>query len=306
MSIAAAPKRQKQSVNLVLTVIETVAPVFLLAAVGFVWGKAGFEYRVEFVTRLAMTLSVPCLIFVALMRADVEPAALTTLSLASVVAYAAITLVFWGIVRLAGLDRRTYLSPLIFGNTGNIGLPLAMFAFGEAGLGYAVVVFAVMAILSFTIGVWLVSDTGSPARVLKEPMVGATVLGAVFLWQGWTTPLWLTNTLQLAGQMAIPLMLITLGVAVARLHPSGFLRPLVLSLVKVAVCTAVAWGLGLWFALPAVPFAILVLQVASPVAVTSYLIAEKYKADADAVAGLVVVSTLVSVVTIPVTLAFLL
>ncbi len=306
MSIAAAPKRQKQSVNLVLTVIETVAPVFLLAAVGFVWVKAGFEYRVEFVTRLAMTLSVPCLIFVALMRADVEPAALTTLSLASVVAYAAITLVFWGIVRLAGLDRRTYLSPLIFGNTGNIGLPLAMFAFGEAGLGYAVVVFAVMAILSFTIGVWLVSDTGSPARVLKEPMVGATVLGAVFLWQGWTTPLWLTNTLQLAGQMAIPLMLITLGVAVARLHPSGFLRPLVLSLVKVAVCTAVAWGLGLWFALPAVPFAILVLQVASPVAVTSYLIAEKYKADADAVAGLVVVSTLVSVVTIPVTLAFLL
>lgn len=291
--------------NLVLTVIETVAPVFLLAAVGFIWVKAGFEYRVEFVTRLAMTLSVPCLIFVALMRADVDPAALTTLSLASVAAYAAITAIFWGIVRLGGLDRRTYLSPLIFGNTGNIGLPLAMFAFGEAGLGYAVVVFAVMAILSFTFGVWLVSDSGSPMRVLKEPMVGATILGSIFLWQGWTTPLWLTNTLQLAGQMAIPLMLITLGVAVARLHPTGFLRPLVLSVIKAAVCTGVAWGLGLWFGLPAVPFAILVLQVASPVAVTSYLIAEKYKADADAVAGLVVVSTLVSVITIPVTLAFL-
>lgn len=291
--------------NLVLTVIQTVAPVFLLALVGYVWVRAGFEYRVEFVTRLAMTLSVPCLIFVALMRAQVDPAALTTLSLASLAAYAAVTVVFWALLSLLRLDRRTYLSPLIFGNTGNIGLPLAMFAFGEAGLGYAVVVFAVMAILSFTVGVWLVSDKGSPGRVLREPMVGATVLGAIFLWQGWQTPVWLTNTLQLCGQMAIPLMLITLGVAVARLHPSGFLRPLVLSLVKVAVCTGVAWGFGRWFGLAPVPFAILVLQVASPVAVTSYLIAEKYKADADAVAGLVVVSTLVSVLSIPLTLAFL-
>lgn len=291
--------------NLVLTVIQTVAPVFLLALVGYVWVRAGFEYRVEFVTRLAMTLSVPCLIFVALMRAQVDPAALTTLSLASLAAYAAVTAVFWTLLSVLRLDRRTYLSPLIFGNTGNIGLPLAMFAFGEAGLGYAVVVFAVMAILSFTVGVWLVSDKGSPGRVLREPMVGATVLGAIFLWQGWQTPVWLTNTLQLCGQMAIPLMLITLGVAVARLHPSGFLRPLVLSLVKVAVCTGVAWGFGRWFGLAPVPFAILVLQVASPVAVTSYLIAEKYKADADAVAGLVVVSTLVSVLSIPLTLAFL-
>lgn len=291
--------------NLVLTVIQTVAPVFLLALVGYVWVRAGFEYRVEFVTRLAMTLSVPCLIFVALMRAQVDPAALTTLSLASLAAYAAVTVVFWALLSLLRLDRRTYLSPLIFGNTGNIGLPLAMFAFGEAGLGYAVVVFAVMAILSFTVGVWLVSDKGSPGRVLREPMVGATVLGAIFLWQGWQTPVWLTNTLQLCGQMAIPLMLITLGVAVARLHPSGFLRPLLLSLVKVAVCTGVAWGFGRWFGLAPVPFAILVLQVASPVAVTSYLIAEKYKADADAVAGLVVVSTLVSVLSIPLTLAFL-
>ncbi|MFZ5750690.1 MAG: AEC family transporter [Pseudomonadota bacterium] len=291
--------------NLVLTVIQTVAPVFLLALVGYVWVRAGFEYRVEFVTRLAMTLSVPCLIFVALMRAQVDPAALTTLSLASLAAYAAVTAVFWALLSLLRLERRTYLSPLIFGNTGNIGLPLAMFAFGEAGLGYAVVVFAVMAILSFTVGVWLVSDKGSPGRVLREPMVGATVLGAIFLWQGWQTPVWLTNTLQLCGQMAIPLMLITLGVAVARLHPSGFLRPLLLSLVKVAVCTGVAWGFGRWFGLAPVPFAILVLQVASPVAVTSYLIAEKYKADPDAVAGLVVLSTLVSVLSIPLTLAFL-
>jgi malate permease and related proteins len=293
-------------VNLAPTVLAIVAPVFLLAAVGFVWVKAGFDYRVEFVTRLAMTLSVPCLIFVAMMKTAVDPAALTSISLAAAVAYLALTVIFWGIVVVARLDRSTYLAPLIFGNTGNLGLPLALFAFGEQGLGLAVVVFAVMAIFSFTFGIWMVAGAGSFARVLREPMVGATLLGALFLWQGWHTPVWLTNTLELAGQMAIPMMLITLGVAVARLRPRGFAFALILSLVKAVLCTALAWAVGRWFGLRDPAFAVLVLQIATPVAVTSYLIAEKYQADAEAVAGLVVMSTLISVVTLPLTLAVLL
>lgn len=295
----------KQSVNLVLTVLEIVAPVFLLAAVGFAWVKMGFEYRVAFVTRLAMTLSVPCLIFTALMKTEIEPQALTTLSLAALAAYGVVTVACFALVAATGLERRTFLAPLIFGNTGNMGLPLALFAFGDAGLGYAVVVFAVMAILSFTFGVWLVSGGGSILKVVKEPLVGATLLGGVFLWQGWQTPRFLTNALELIGQMAIPIMLITLGVAVARLHPSRLNVSFWLALVKVIICVAAAWVVGRWFQLPPVPFAVLVLQVSTPVAVTSYLLAEKYGADADAVAGLVVVSTLLSVATIPLTLAFL-
>lgn len=291
--------------NVILTVLQTIAPVFLLGAVGFAWVRAGFEYKVEFVTRLAMTLSVPCLIFVALMKTRIDPAALTTVSLAALAAYAVLTVVFWALVRVAGMDQRTYLAPMIFGNTGNLGLPLALYAFGEAGFGYAVVIFAVMAILSFTFGLWLVSGGGSPLRVLREPIVGATLLGGVFLWNGWQTPAWLTNTLELAGQMAIPMMLITLGVAIARLHPSRFLPPLGLSLVRTVICTAVAWMTGLGLGLEGVALAVLVLQVATPVAVTSYMMAEKYGADADAVAGLVVVSTIVSIVSIPATLGFL-
>ncbi len=290
--------------TIILTVLEIVAPVFLLAAIGFGWVKLGFEYRVQFVTRLAMTLSVPCLIFVALMRTDIEASALTALSLASIVAYAIVTFVFLALVAVARLDRRTYLAPLIFGNTGNLGLPLALFAFGDEGLGFAVVVFAIMAIWSFTFGVWLVSGGGNPTRVLKEPIVGATLLGALFLWQDWETPTFLTNALDLIGQMAIPLMLVTLGVAVARLTPGRLGQAVWLSTVKVALCVAIGWGVGLWFQLPPVAFAVLVLQLSTPVAVTSYLIAEKYGADADGVAGLVVVSTLLSVITLPLTLAF--
>jgi len=291
-------------VQLALTVLEITAPVFLLAAVGFVWVKLGFEYRVEFVTRLAMTLSVPCLIFTALMGTEIEASALAALSLASLVAYGVVTLAMWLLVVAGKLDRRTFLAPLIFGNTGNLGLPLALFAFGETGLGYAVVVFAVMAILSFTFGIWLVSEGGSLSKVIKEPLVAATLLGALFLWQGWQTPTFLTNTLELIGQMAIPIMLITLGVAVARLKPGSLGLSVLLSALKAVLCVASAAAVGLWFNLDPTALAVLIVQVATPVAVTSYLLAEKYGADADSVAGLVVVSTVMSVITLPLILAF--
>jgi predicted permease len=291
---------------LILTVLEIVAPVFLLAGIGFGWVKLGFEYRIQFVTQLAMTLSVPCLIFVSLMQTQIGPAALTALSLASVVAYGAVSLAAALLVWMLRLNRRTYLAPLIFGNTGNLGLPLALFAFGETGLSYAVVVFAIMAIWSFTFGIWLVAGAGSFGKVLREPLVWATLLGALFLWQGWQTPVFLTNTLKLIGQMAIPMMLITLGVAVARLSPGGVMRAILLSLIKLVICVGIAWAAAMAFDLDRIAFGVLVLQVATPVAVTSYLLAEKYGADAQAVAGLVVVSTLMAVAALPLLLAFLL
>lgn len=290
--------------NLLLTVLQIVAPVFLLAFIGFVWVKRGNEYRVAFVTQLAMSLSVPCLIFVALMQADIERSAMTVTFLAACAAYLLVTVVFTILVKLMGLNIRTYLAPLIFGNTGNLGLPLALFAFGEVGLSYAIIIFAVMAIYSFSFGIWLVSGGGSLMKIIKEPLVAATLLGALFLYKGWQTPEWLTNTLELIGQMAIPLMLITLGVALARLKADSFGRAFGLSIFKATVCAGLAWMTGMYFGLNPIALAVLVMQVSTPVAVTSYLLAEKYGADANEVAGLVVISTLLSVITIPVTLAF--
>lgn len=290
--------------NLALTVMNITAPVFLLAAIGFTWVRLGFEYRVEFVTRLAMTLSIPCLIFMSLMKTEIDPKALADLSLATLAAYALVITGSFVIVKLGRLDVQTYLAPLIFGNTGNLGLPLALFAFGDVGLGYAVVVFAVMAILSFTIGIWFVAGAGSFTRILKEPLVAATLLGALFLWQGWETPLFLSNTLDLIGQIAIPVMLITLGVAVARLETKAIGQAVILAVIKVVVCVGAAWAAARYFDLGPTATGVLIVQVATPVAVTSYLLAEKYGADAKTVAGLVVVSTLLSVITLPLILSF--
>lgn len=293
--------------NLVLTVLEITAPVFALGALGVLWVRGlGWEYPLQFVTRLAMTVAVPCLIFTTLVDAAITPAALASISLASAVAYVAAMVAFFAYVGLTRLDRRTYLAPLIFGNTGNIGLPLALFAFGEIGLSYAVVVFAVMAIFNFTIGIWMVAGAGSGLRVLGEPMVVAAVLGTVFLWQGWGLPDWVDNALTLAGQMGIPLMLITLGVAVARLSPGRLGAAFALSLLKAGLCAAIGYVVGVQFGLEPVALAVLIVQMMTPVAVTSYLLAEKYEADADAVAGLVVVSTLLSVILLPIVLGLLL
>ncbi|WP_123793845.1 AEC family transporter [Pacificibacter maritimus] len=290
--------------NLILTVLEIVSPVFLLAAIGFIWVKTGNEYRIEFVTKLTMTLSVPALIFTALTNAQIDPAALTKLSIATIACYGIATVVMYVAVKLLKLEMRTFLNPLIFGNVGNLGLPLAYFAFGNEGLSYAVIVFAVMAIWSFTFGVYITAGGGSVWTAVKEPLVGATVLGTAFLWQGWTLPKFAMNTLELLGQVAIPIMLITLGVAVARLAPSRLGRAMALSIFKALICTAIAVLLGRGFGLTSTPYAVLILQITTPVAVTSYLLAEKYGADANEVAGLVVASTVLSVFYLPLLLAF--
>jgi len=291
---------------LALEVLQIIAPVFILAGIGFVWAALGFEYKVQFVTRLTMNLSVPALIFTALIKTEIDPDALKITAFAAALAYIGVALGSVLFLRLTGYSQRTFLAPLVFGNTGNLGLPLAFFAFGQIGFDYAVVVFAVMALFSFTLGVWLVSGAASPLTALKQPMVWATVSGSVFLAYGWQLPKWSVNTLELLGQVAIPLMLITLGVAITRLKPAALGRAFGLSLFKLAICVAVPVVLGLWLDLPEIALAALVVQVATPVAVTSYMLAEKYGAGADEVAGLVVVSTLLSVIAIPLILAFML
>mgnify|MGYP001368117077 CR=1 FL=1 len=291
--------------NLIISVFQVVAPVFLLAGIGFVWVKVGSEYRIEFVTQLAMTLSVPCLIFTALMKTEINSAVLQNVVLASVFCYLLITVAAFALVKAFGLSIRTFLSPIVFGNTGNIGLPVCLFAFGTTGFDFAVVIFAVMAIYNFTFGVWVISGRGSPIKVLKEPLVPAVLLGTVFLINGWQTPRFLTNTLELIGQMAIPLMLITLGVAIGRMKRSGLTRVFWPAVWKFLVCLICALLVVWLFNLPRIASAILILQVTTPVAVTSYLLAEKYGLDAESVAALVIVSTLLSVMFIPICLAFL-
>ena len=224
---------------------------------------------------------------------------------AAIIGYIFLAITAFAFVKIFKLGQRTYLMPLISGNTGNLGLPLCLFAFGDSGFGYAIIVFSVTSIVAFTVGVWVVAGGGSLKQLLKEPLVASTVFGLIFMWQGWETPSFLTNSLELIGQMAIPMMLITLGVAVARLEITDVKKSFVISFCKIFFGIASAIFVSFLFDLPEVAIAVLILQFSMPIAVTSYLLAEKYGADANAVAGLVVVSTLITVVISPILIAFL-
>ena len=292
--------------NLALTVLEISAPVFFLGSLGFLWVRLGWDYPIAFVTRLAMSIAVPSLIFVSLVGAEIEPSALASLGIATLAAYLALAFVFWVFVRVRNLNSRTYLAPLTFGNTGNLGLPLALFAFGDAGLSLAIVVFGVMAVIMFTLGLWMVAGFQAPWRVLREPILWAAVLGCLSLAFGWSPPEVVMTSLGLVGQLGIPLMLLTLGAAVAGLHPGHLRVSFGLSTVKLIVSVAIALSVGWILGLTGLPFAVLVLQLATPVGVTSYLLSERYGQGPDEVAGLIVTSTLLAIAALPITLTFLL
>ena len=292
--------------SLFLSVLEVCAPVFNVAGIGFLWKKFGYEYRIEFVTQLVMSLTIPCLIFNALIQTQIDYEILKTLLYATLTVLAMIVVASFLIVVILGLNRQTYLAPMIFGNSANIGIPICLLAFGQTGFELAIFIFSIMAIFSMTFGVWLITDREPPIRLIKEPLLIAVLLGTLFLLNGWKLPVFFTNTLHLVGQTSIPLMLLTLGVTIAKLEITAISKLVLPSILKFIVCL-LCGTLGIYiFKLNDLAAAALLLQVTMPVAVSSYMLAEKYSSEAQEVAAFVVVSTLFALIYIPLTLAFLL
>ena len=129
-----------------LNIFEIVAPVFILTAIGYFWIKIGFEYPVEFVTQFSTILAVPCLVFTALMKTEIQSNDFINVLVAAIIGYIFLAIIAFAFVKIFNLGLRTYLMPLIVGNTGNLGFPLCLFAFGDPGFGYAIIVFALTSI----------------------------------------------------------------------------------------------------------------------------------------------------------------
>ena len=290
---------------LFLTVLKIISPIFLLGLIGFIWEKTKVEYPIHFVTNLTMNISLPCLIFTSLMKSNVDHKILSSIILATITTYLFLIVFCYGFVKFRKIDVSTFLPPMIFGNTGNLGLPLAFFAFGDLGLSYAIIIFAIMAIFSFTYGVWLISGETNFRKLFQEPIAWSAVIGAIFLFFNLNTPTFLTNSLELTGQIAIPLMLITLGVSVARLNLKNITKGLTIISFRTIFCLFLSISVSMLFSLTEVASAILILQLTTPVAITSYLLAERFNRNPDDVASLVIISTSLSILYIPLILSFL-
>ena len=252
-----------------------------------------------------MNISLPCLIFTSLMNSNVDHKILSSIIFATITTYLFLIVICYGFVKFRKIDVPTFLPPMIFGNTGNLGLPLAFFAFGDVGLSYAIIIFAIMAIFSFTYGVWLISGETNFRKLFKEPIAWSAVIGAIFLFFNLKTPTFLTNSLELTGQIAIPIMLVTLGVSVARLNLKNITKGFTIISFRTIFCLLLSVSASMLFSLTEVASAILILQFTTPVAVTSYLLAERFNRNPDDVASLVIISTSMSIIYIPLILSFL-
>lgn len=288
------------------TLTAIIAPILIVCAIGFAWGRTGRPFDSALVTALVTTIGTPCLIASTLTKLKPDAAQLGSMVLITLICFAGFAIVGVIALRLMKLPFDSYLPALMFPNTGNMGLPLALFAFGEKGLALAIIFFVVSATLQFTVGVGIASGSADLRRLARMPLLYAVALSLVFLATGWSVPLWLDNTLDLLGGLTIPLMLIALGVSLAQLQVRSLHRALGLSFLRVfsgfVIGYAVAWAFGL----EGVARGVVVLQCSLPVAVFNYLFAKLYNRAPEEVAGLVVVSTIISFATLPLLLVLIL
>ena len=288
-----------------------LAPIIISTGMGFIWGKSGNQFPTDFISRLVMNIGTPCLIIGVMAKVDVKPEVMGKVALATAAVMTAMGLLGWAWLKAARLSVPTYLPPLIFPNNGNMGLPLCLFAFGQAGLALALGAFMVMMVATFTVGLLLVADAGDSwqqrfREIARQPVIYSMLAAVLLLITHTPLPRWLGNTVDLLGGIAIPLMTLALGVSLATLKIRALQRSLWFSLGRVfgglLLGYLVCWAMDL----TGVSRAVVLLQSAMPVAVFNYLLALRYQRQPEEVAAMVLVSTLIAFVGLPFLLATLL
>ncbi|MGB0671851.1 MAG: AEC family transporter [Rhodospirillales bacterium] len=292
--------------DILLQLFNVIVPVFVTAGIGFVLAKRGQAFDASVTTLLVSNFGTPCLVFAALVKVQLEPDALAAMGLASVLAMLGFGLFGWLGLRIAKLDPRAFLSSVMCSNSGNVGLPLCLLAFGEQGLALAVVYFTVSATVMFTVGGALASGTFSFVKILKMPFLWAVAAAFAFLATGLTPPQVVLNTTKLIGGLSIPLMLIALGISLASLKVASLPRSLYVSVLRLGIGFSVSYGLALIMGLDKLQTGVLVLQSSLPVAVFNYLFALRFNRAPEEVAGTVVLSTTMSFSSLPLLIWFLL
>jgi predicted permease len=274
-------------------------PVFALAALGFGWRKSGVPFEREFVMRLVLNVGGPCLIVDSLSGLTLPLAEVGRMALGGVTLFLATLAACFVILKLARMPVRTFLPALAIGNTGNLGLSVCFFAFGEEGLGLAVAVFVANSIGQFTLTPILQSGRSPWRTLVTTPVIYGAAIGSTLLVGGYALPEWIASTVEMLGNLLIPLMLIALGHTLAGLYVKRLPFAALWGLVRLVVGFAVALCVVAVLGLDGTARGVLILQGAMPAAVFSYLFAARYERAPDDVAGIVLLSTIFSMVTLP-------
>ena len=290
---------------MILELLSVVAPVFIVALVGLAWARSGAHFDEVSISRLVLNVGIPCLVFRSLTSLDVPPAELARMAGLAAAVMSMFAVGGFAVLKAMNLPAHTYLGPLVFANSGNIGLPICLFAFGDAGLALGMAYFAVSSTCHVVLGGPLFAGSFSLRPFFRSPLTWAVIITVGVVASGVTVPTWIARTTTLLGDIAIPLMLLTLGVSLSKMHPESLGRSIILSLVRLGLGVSAGLLLTTLLGVDGLTRKVLVLQASMPVGVLNYLFAQRYARSPEQVASLVLVSTLISVVSIPVLLAWL-
>ncbi len=292
-------------ITLFFEILSILAPSFLLACIGLAWFRYGPEYPVPFVTTLVLNVAGPALYFYTIATGTVALSSLGWMAVATLVVH--IIFVFVAVVLLKATDKDWRLCIAhVVGNTGNLGLPVCYFAFGDEGLAYAMAFFSVQSILLFGLGDAILAGSASPMRALKSPILHSIWIGAVVRYYEIPVPEFILDSTQLLGEIVIPIMLVTLGVSLAGMSAKHLPSLLRWSAIRTGAAVAIGFFVATLFGFEGVAKSVLVIQTAVPVAVFNYLMAIRHGRDSTEISGLILVTHLAAIVYLPVLLGVLL
>ncbi len=288
-----------------IKIFEVIFPVFFVIGVGYYLGRKNPKFDSNFITSFAGNIGTPAMIFYTVTT--------TGITLNVFIQYFIYAILMIGCFAIIGLvllfflkkDLSMELPPLILPNTGNIGVPMCLFAYGDQGLGVASAIASVIILFHFTLGVFLAKKKFSLKILIKSPPVYAIIISVIFLYFEIKTPLFLENTTFLLTYATIFLVLMSLGIALTRFRFS-LKNSVIMSLCRVLLGPLIGFAIIYNFELTGFAAGVLLIQSAMPSAILNYLVGSMYspKKIVDSIASTIVVSTLMSFITIPVVVFF--
>ncbi|GAA3168018.1 MULTISPECIES: AEC family transporter [Streptomyces] len=289
---------------MITQLISIVLPIGLCAGLGALWDKFKQPVDTAFVTSFVSNVGFPCLLLSSLDRPGLTLGRVAQTFAAGALAVGCFAVLGLLALKVLRLRDRRYLPALMLPNTGNLGIPIAYFVVGDDGLVFAVAFSTLIQIGHVTLGAWLASGHMSPRQLIKNPMLYALALALAKLGLHIEVPVPLAKTLELLGGVTLPLMLFMLGISLARLHVGSLSRSLFLSFVRVGGGFLVGLLLAAALGLSSAAATAFVIQCSMPVAVLSHMLAQKYEGPSGEIAEMVLASTVLTVVTLPLLVKF--
>jgi predicted permease len=279
-------------------IIAVIGPVFLIIAIGYGYGRRNKPDLKAF-NHVSLDVLGPLLVFTSLAGEDFRLEGNAAFIAGGVAVILVSGLIAWPVARLARVSPRTFVPPMMFNNCGNMGLPLAVLAFGRPGLAAMVLLLVASTLLQFTLGSRIVSRHAEWKALATSPMIIASVLGLVFSAFAWKLPSALMTGLKMLGDATLPMMLFALGVRLIDLSKRGWRLGVLGAVVCPVAGMAGAYLAQFLLRLPSEQFAQLMLFASLPPAALNYLLAERYQQEPERVASLVLIGNAFAIVFVP-------